>query len=72
MHLLMTTYRQDVMPIFQGSFSKSVYMSVLVNRSFHAKEQFYYSIVQMFLDSDINHMYVFDSHVLILNKFPFI
>ena len=42
MHLLMTTYRQDVMPIFQGSFSKSVYISVLVNRSFHAKEQFYY------------------------------
>ena len=72
MHLLMTTYRQDVMPIFQGSFSKSVYISVLVNRSFHAKEQFYYSIVQIFLDSDINHMYVFDSHVLILNKFPFI
>ena len=29
MHLLMTTYRQDVMPIFQGSFSKSVYISVL-------------------------------------------
>ena len=60
MHLLMTTYRQDIMtyfgcvcnrstitylPMFQGSFPK--HTSILVNQHFHAEEQFYYSIVQI-------------------------
>ena len=51
-------YRQDIMTSFgcvcdrstvfthfSGQFSK-MYTSVLVNRSFHAKEQFHYSIAQ--------------------------
>ena len=53
MHLLMTTYRQDVMPIFHCSFSKSVYTWIIerlihgihkrtCQPKFYAKEQFYY------------------------------
>ena len=49
------------------------YSMYLVNQRFYAKEGFYYSIVQVIkvilnFDSDINHMYVFDSYMLILCK----
>ena len=52
MHLLMTTYRQDIISnfgcvcdrftvftLFSGQISR-IYTSILVNQSFHAKEQF--------------------------------
>ena len=53
MHLLMMTYRQDIFTNFgcvhdrsSVSFFREVFrISVLINRSFHAKEQCHYSII---------------------------
>ena len=74
MHLLMTTYHQDIMTNFSWVHDRStvfthfseqfskIYTSLFVNRSFHAKEQFRYNIVQkkclIFSGSDINHIKV--------------
>ena len=58
MHLLMTTYHEDIMTNFSWVHDRStvfthfseqfskIYTSLFVNRSFHATEQFRYYIVQ--------------------------
>ena len=48
MHLLLTTYRQDMITNDRStvSFFREVFhINVLINQSFHAKEQCHYSII---------------------------
>ena len=70
----------DLLFHFSEQFFK-IYTSVFVNQSFHAKGQvlllqvllqycskYCSKYYQIFSDSDINHIYVFDSYMLILYK----